>query len=35
MIGRQNEISILNKLLDSERSELLLVTGRRRVEKLT
>ena len=33
MIGRQNEISILNKLLDSERSELLLVTGRRRVGK--
>jgi uncharacterized protein len=33
MIGRQEEISILNKLLNSERSELLLVTGRRRVGK--
>jgi uncharacterized protein len=33
MIGRQEEIAILNKLLHSERSELLLVTGRRRVGK--
>ena len=33
MIGRQEEITILNKLLNSERSELLLVTGRRRVGK--
>ena len=33
MIGRQEEISILNKLINSERSELLLVTGRRRVGK--
>ena len=33
MVGRQEEILILNKLLDSDRSELLLVTGRRRVGK--
>ncbi len=33
MIGRQNETQILGKLLNSQKSELLLVTGRRRVGK--
>jgi uncharacterized protein len=33
MIGRQEEITIFEKLINSEKSELLLVTGRRRVGK--
>lgn len=33
MIGRQEETAILDKLIHSEKSELLLVTGRRRVGK--
>jgi uncharacterized protein len=33
MVGRQEEIQILDKLLNSEKSELLIVTGRRRVGK--
>jgi uncharacterized protein len=33
MVGRQEEILLFDKLLNSERSELLLVTGRRRVGK--
>jgi uncharacterized protein len=33
MIGRQEETAKLNKLLNSEKAELLLVTGRRRVGK--
>lgn len=33
MVGRQEEIGIINKLLESKQAEFLAVTGRRRVGK--